>query len=380
MSTLKATNLQNASSSSTNLALDTSGNATSAGTVVMSSPYTMRNKIINGAMVIDQRNAGAAVTTTGSYVVDRWFFNNASDATLSVQQSTDVPSGQGFSHSLRMTATVGDGTIGATQYCNLQHRIEGFNFVNFNFGAAGALSVTLSFWVKATVSGNYSVALYNSAENRINPQIFTVNAANTWERKTITYTGDTTGTWLTNNGIGANVTFYPALGSNFLGSAGWNAGGTFGVTGQANAIASNSNIFAITGVQLEAGTVATPFEYRNYQQELAMCMRYYEKTYNQDEIPNKVNPNTANALVGVATSTTNIATNWRFQVNKRTQPTLAFYSWNGTGSGKWANLSNTDFTVSTPWGTGQSGFARLDSTGLTAGAFYWGYATADAEL
>jgi hypothetical protein len=240
--------------------------------------YTgFKNRIINGAMVIDQRNAGAAVTTTGAYVVDRWFFNNASDGTLSVQQSTDVPSGSGIKYSLRMTATVGDASIGAAQYCNLQHRIEGFNFADMGFGASGASTVTLSFWVKATVAGNYSVALYNSAENRINPQQFSVSASNTWEQKTITYTGDTSGTWLTTNGVGVNVTFYPALGSNFLGSSGWNAGGTFGVTGQSNAIASNANIFAITGVQLEKGSTATSFDYRPYGTELQLCQRYFYK-------------------------------------------------------------------------------------------------------
>ena len=237
--------------------------------------YSFKNRIINGAMVLDQRNAGAAVTTTGAYVVDRWFFNNASDGTLSVQQSTDVPSGSGFKYSLKMTATVGDATIGAAQYCNLQHRVEGYNFADTGFGASGASTVTLSFWVKATVAGNYSVALYNSAENRINPQQFSVLVSNTWEQKTITYTGDTSGTWLSTNGVGVNVTFYPALGSNFLGSAGWNAGGTFGVTGQSNAIASNANIFAITGVQLEKGSTATSFDYRPYGTELALCQRYY---------------------------------------------------------------------------------------------------------
>jgi len=242
-----------------------------------SNNVTFRNRIINGGMVIDQRNAGAAVTSSGSFAVDRWFFNNATDGTLSVQQSTDVPSGSGFKYSLKMTATAGDGTIGASQYCNLQHRIEGFNFADTGFGASGASAVTLSFWVKATVAGNYSVALYNGAENRINPQQFSVLASNTWEQKTITYAGDTSGTWLTTNGVGANVTFYPALGSNFLGSAGWNAGGTFGVTGQSNAIASNSNIFAITGVQLEAGTTASPFEYRQYGTELNLCQRYYQR-------------------------------------------------------------------------------------------------------
>ena len=118
---------------------------TLSGQFDSASSFGFKNRIINGAMVIDQRNAGAAVTTTGSYVVDRWFFNNVTDGTLSIQQSTDVPSGSGFKYSLKMTATVGDAAIGAAQYCNLQHRVEGYNFADTGFGASGASTVTLSF-------------------------------------------------------------------------------------------------------------------------------------------------------------------------------------------------------------------------------------------
>jgi hypothetical protein len=307
---------------------------TTSDGVSSSGLYGFKNRIINGAMVIDQRNAGAAVTTSGSYAVDRWFFNNASDATLSVQQSTDVPSGQGFSYSLKMTATTGDGTIGATQYCNLQHRVEGFNFADMGFGASGASSVTLSFWVKATVAGNYSVALYNGAENRINPQQFSVSASNTWEKKTITYAGDTSGTWLTTNGTGAQVTFYPALGSNFLGSAGWNAGGTFGVTGQSNAIASNSNIFAITGVQLEKGSTATSFDYRPYGTELALCQRYYEKSYDLDAVPGGGSSNGLTKLISFVYGSFYYPGTIVFKQTKRAIPTMSFWSDSNT-LGSW---------------------------------------------
>jgi hypothetical protein len=285
---------------------------TTSDGVSSSGLYGFKNRIYNGQMVIDQRNAGAAVTSSGCFAVDRWFFNNATDGTLSVQQSTDVPSGSGFKYSLKMTATAGDGTIGASQYCNLQHRIEGFNFADTGFGASGASAVTLSFWVKATVAGNYSVALYNGAENRINPQQFSVLASNTWEQKTITYSGDTSGTWLTTNGVGANVTFYPALGSNFLGSAGWNAGGTFGVTGQSNAIASNANIFAITGVQLEKGSTATSFDYRSYGQELLLCQRYFLTWVN----------GSGNIGLGGYYNSTYVTSSISFPVTMRAAPTL----------------------------------------------------------
>jgi hypothetical protein len=314
--------------SSGNLLVGTTSAATpsTTGFISVANSFGFKNRIINGAMVIDQRNAGAAVTTSGSYVVDRWFFNNVSDGTLSVQQSTDVPSGSGFKYSLKMTATVGDATIGAAQYCNIQHRIEGYNFADMGFGASGASSVTLSFWVKATVAGNYSVALYNSAENRIYPQQFSVLVSNTWEQKSVTIAGDTSGTWLTTNGTGLQITFYPALGSNFLGSTGWNAGGTFGVTGQSNAIASNANIFAITGVQLEKGSTATSFDYRPYGTELALCQRYFERSYN-------IGTATGTALVGgivgfntpLATAS-DIPTNILFKVTKRDTPTMTVYN------------------------------------------------------
>ena len=270
---------------------DTSGEVTIsaptvAGTTTLELPATsstlatqnalgVRNLIINGDMRIAQRGT-SAVTASGSFPVDRFYVNNSSDAAFSAEQSTDVPSGQGFTSSLKVTYTTGDSSIGATQYSNIQHNIEGNNVAHLGFGSSGAKSVTLSFWVKASVTGQYSYAIYNSAENRINPQPFTINSANTWEYKTITYDGDTTGTWLTDNGKGLTATLYTALGSNFLSSAGWNASSKYGVTGQANAMATTNNTFFITGVQLEVGTEATPFEHRPYDMELARCMRYYE--------------------------------------------------------------------------------------------------------
>ena len=343
-----------------------------------------KNRIINGAMVIDQRNAGSAVTSSGSYPVDRFYVNNSSDATFSAQQSTDVPTGQGFVNSLKVTYPTGDASIGATQYSNIQHNIEGFNVADLGFGGSGAKSVTLSFWVKASVAGQYSYAIYNSAESRINPQPFTINSANTWEFKSITYAGDTTGTWLTNNGKGLTVTLYTALGSNFLGSAGWNSSGIYGVTGQANAMASNGNIFAITGVQLEVGSTATSFDTRSYGQELILCQRYFEIAcstgYNN----------------GLACSNFNAAdtyTNVRFVVTKRATPTVTVASpansWNLYGNGSLSyvvtaiqsqNVGNTSFQlrISTSNQLNQGGASHLDFNTVTvANSGGW---NASAEL
>ncbi|NBX50408.1 hypothetical protein EBT25_10795, partial [bacterium] len=227
-----------------------------------------------------------------------------------------------------------------------------------------------------SVVGNYSVALYNSAENRINPQQFSVSVANTWERKTITYTGDTTGTWLTTNGIGANVTFYPALGSNFVGAAGWNTGGTFGVTGQSNAIASNGNIFAITGVQLEKGSTATSFDYRPYGTELALCQRYYQKSYNIDTVPG-TSTRTGNVQLGSYSNTAtgmNNGVGFRFPVVMRASPTMTGYDpdvANTTGQGRWdaAGVAATQGALT--FGViGDAGVSAVTiaTTGRTAGA------------
>jgi len=319
----------------------------------------MKNRIINGAMVIDQRNAGAAVTTTGSYPVDRFYVNNSSDATFSAQQSTDVPTGQGFVNSLKVTYPTGDASIGATQYSNIQQNIEGFNVADLGFGSSGAKTVTLSFWVKATVAGQYSYAIYNSAENRINPQPFTINASNTWEFKSITYAGDTTGTWLTTNGKGLTVTVYTALGSNFLGSAGWNAGGTYGVTGQANAMASNGNIFAITGVQLEVGSSATGFEYRQYGTELILCQRYFQKT-NPDNVSLR-----CGGLNGVVYSTTNCGFYYTMPVQMRTAPSIARGGTNDDFyiAGISTNVSGTFNSTTTSVGT-----VWAETINLSAGA------------
>ena len=348
---------------------------------------TGRNLIINGACVIDQRNSGSSVTTSGSYPVDRFFVNNATDATFSAQQSTDVPSGQGFTTSLKITFPTGDASIGTTQYANIQQYIEGFNVANLGFGNSGAKTVPLSFWVKASVTGQYSYAIYNSAEDRVNPQAFTINTADTWEFKSITYTGDTTGTWLTTNGKGLVVTLYTALGSSFLGSAGWNSGGTFGVTGQANAMASNGNTFYITGVQLEVGDTATPFEHEDYGTTLGKCQRYFETSFDGGVSTT----NTSNSGVvgwgGYSGSTTTSFIGQaaiQYRVSKRAQPTVTIYdlaSPRATGAlhryqlgGAANNGQNATVTDN-----GTIGF-NIYSSGTTAGTGIVFHYTSDAEL
>ena len=235
-----------------------------------------RNKIINGDMRIDQRNSAATAVTTNDYSADLWYNENGCNAVLSAQQSTDVPTGQGFFSSLKVTSTTGDASIGAGQFAVITQHIEGSNSAALAYGSANAKQIVVSFWVKATVTGTYSLTLYNNGATRILPTAYTVSVSNTWEKKTVVIAGDTSGTWLTTTGRGVSVNFYTALGSTYLGTSGvWNGSNIYGATGQANAWASNNNVFAITGVQLEEGGVATPFEYRPIGVELALCQRYY---------------------------------------------------------------------------------------------------------
>ena len=236
-----------------------------------------RNKIINGDMRIDQRNAGAAVTSSTAYPVDRWINYGATDGTYTGQQSTDVPTGQGFSNSLKYTVTTADATIGATQYASIGQRIEGYNTADLMLGTANAKQFTVSFWVKSSVAGTYGFALQNTAGDRGYATTYSIASTDTWEYKTLVITGDTTSTWLSDNSIGLRTTWGLGIGSTYTVSANntWETGIKFGAVGATNLMATLNATFYITGVQLEAGTVATPFEHRSYGDELARCQRYY---------------------------------------------------------------------------------------------------------
>jgi len=234
-----------------------------------------RNRIINGDMRIDQRNAGAAVTisSTNVYTVDRWASSESSDATFTVQQDSSAPTG--FINSAKITVTVADASVAASQYNTFSQRIEGLNCADLAWGTASAATVTLSFWVRSSVTGTFGGALDNSAYNRSYPFTYTISAANTWEQKSIAIEGDTSGTWLTTNGIGITVYFDLGTGVDNTGTANaWVGAGNVGVDSTVQLVNTLNATWYITGVQLEAGSVATPFERRSFGQELALCQRY----------------------------------------------------------------------------------------------------------
>ena len=242
------------------------------------SPFGLKNRIINGDMVIDQRNAGASVTPSNNqYITDRWKINFSGNFTCQ-QNAGSVTPPVGFTNYLGATSTGTNTPTGTTTYSFVQS-IEGYNVADLGFGTANAKTVTLSFWVRSSATGTFGGAIQANAQNRSYPFSYTINSANTWEFKTITIAGDTTGTWLTTNGIGLNVVLCMGGGASYQGTAGaWASSDLRTVTGQTNALATNGATFYVTGVQLEQNTSATPFERRLYGQEFINCQRYFQTT------------------------------------------------------------------------------------------------------
>ena len=242
-----------------------------------SNPYVMKNRIINGAMVIDQRNAGASVTipaTGGQYTLDRWAAGASQASKYSVQQSTTAPAG--FINSLKVTSASAY-SVGSGDLFYILQNIEGLNVADLAWGTANAKTVTLSFQVYSSLTGTFGGAIQNSAVNRSYPFSYTISSANTWTTISVTIAGDTSGTWLTTNGIGISVLFGLGVGTTYSGTAGsWSGSALYSATGATSVVGTNGATFYITGVQLEVGSQATNFEWRPYGMELALCQRYFQ--------------------------------------------------------------------------------------------------------
>jgi hypothetical protein len=276
----------------------------------------MKNRIINGAMVIDQRNAGASVTVNGNspFITDRFRFDDATVGAFTAQQVSTAPAG--FNNSVQVTVTSADTSLSASQYALFYHSIEGFNVADLNWGTANAKTITLSFWVRSSVTGTFSGSLENNANNRSYVFTYTINSANTWEYETITIVGDTSGTWETGNAVGIRINWNLGAGSDFLGTAGAWGNRFFGSTGSVALIGTNSSTWFITGIQLEVGSTATSFDYRPIGTELALCQRYFQGTTN----PNDGNNYYYGSGSNLTTSITYIT--YPFLVSMRASPTL----------------------------------------------------------
>ena len=248
----------------------------SDGSAQTSATRPFLNRIINGNFVIDQRNAGASVTpTTDTYTLDRWQIATNVSSLVSVQQSSTAPTG--FTNSTLITS-LSAYTIGAGEVCLFRQAIEGYNIADLGFGTANAKTITISFFVRSSLTGTFGGALTNSSENRSFPFTYTISVANTFEYKTITVAGDTSGTWLTTNGAGLKLVFGLGVGSTFSGPANaWAGSAFFSATGATSLVGTNGATFYLTGCQLEVGSTATSFDYRPFGTELALCQRYFWK-------------------------------------------------------------------------------------------------------
>jgi hypothetical protein len=329
----------------------------------------LKNRIINGAMVISQRWGSSAVsdaTNTNPYLVDRWSFfgNPASKVTLQQNQGSVTPPA-GFINYMGLTSTSAYSPA-ADDAFRFQQIIEGLNVADLAWGTANAKAVTLSFWVRSSLTGTFGGALSNSALNRSYPFSYTINAANTWEYETITIAGDTTGTWLTTNGNGIRVFLDVGCGSTTKGTANaWASAFFAGVTGGTNVVATNGATFQFTGVQLEVGTQATSFEYRQYQQELALCQRYAYR------IGADATAVFTRFCAGFNDSTGNMNGCMHFPVPMRTAPSLTT---TGTASNYTINSGNESIftatsvpTVSANATTVNTANIGTNASGLTAG-------------
>jgi len=238
---------------------------------------SFKNRIINGAMVIDQRNAGASVTPSNAqYTLDRWAATLTQASKFTVQQNAgSVTPPVGFTNYLGVTSSSAYSVVSSDLF-TIRQAIEGYNVADLGWGTANAKTVTVSFWVRSSLTGTFGGSLTNGATDRLYPFSYTISAANTWEQKSVTITGCPDGTWLTTNGVGLYVFFGLGAGSTYSGTAGaWVSTGKFSVTGSVSVVGTSGATWYVTGVQLEVGTQATTFDYRSYGTELALCQRYY---------------------------------------------------------------------------------------------------------
>jgi len=301
-----------------------------------------RNRIINGDMRIDQRNAGAAVTATdGGYQIDRCqTFTESADGVFTVQRVADAPAG--FINSAKITVTTADASIGASQRYLFVQNIEGFNAADLGFGATGASTVTLSFWAKSSITGTFGGSLLNSSFNRAYPFNYSISTANTWEYKTVTIAGDTSGTWAKDSSVGFRLMFGIGVGSGLAGPVNtWSASSYYQPTGSVNLISTLNATLNITGVQLEAGSVATPFEHVDYSEMLRRCQRYFI-SYGGTGVYERIGTSLNNA-------TNNSITMFTFPVEMRSIPTFGYTAVGNFGLYDGQNvITVTGFSIDSP--------------------------------
>jgi hypothetical protein len=344
--------------------------------------YSFKNRIINGAMDIDQRNAGASVGTGSGndvYTLDRWQAVYGANNKYTIQRSTTTAAG--FINSLLVTSSAATATSAGDIY-HIGQTIEGFNVSDLGWGTANAQTVTFSFWARSSLTGTFGGALQNSANNRSYPFTFLISAANTFEYKTVTIAGDTSGTWLTDNGSGIKVRFNLGSGSTYSGTAGaWAASDFRNATGAISVLATNGATLYITGVSFEKGIVATSFDYRPYGTELVLCQRYYQKSFPIATAPAQ-NVGGVGAVYSQSPAPSGSAPAWvNFATVMRATPSTVTTFNPSAANANWRNLNtSTDVNV-TLYASSQSSIYIAANT-QTVGQYQIVaiHYTADAEL
>jgi hypothetical protein len=351
-----------------NAVIDASGGNTAtinSMTPTADSLQGFRNRIINGDMRIDQRNAGASVTiaTSGTYTLDRWVGWASPTSKYSIEQTiTGVAAPTGFTEYLGVTS-LSAYSITSGDFFTVNQPIEGFNVADLAWGSASAKTVTLSFWVRSSLTGTFGGSVQNNAQNRSYPFTYTISAANTWEQKSVTIAGDTSGTWGTGNGVGIRLHIGLGVGSTYSGTAGsWAGTNYLSATGATSVVGTNGATFYITGVQLEVGSVATPFERRDYGRELIMCQRYLPAV-----------SYAGSTYVGIGAGFTESTTQGRFvvqlPVSARTAPTGMTVSSAGHFSIFTTGASYTVSSFTFEGGSNNSAYfsANISAANLTVG-------------
>jgi hypothetical protein len=332
-----------------------------------------RNLIINGDMRIAQRGAGPFSNASGGYqTVDRFFQTGTLGGSFTWEQSSDAP--DGFSNSFKASVPTGFSPLASSASARLGTAFEGWDLQHLQKGTSSAMNLTLSFWVKATVTGTYIVELYDTDNTRNICQSYTISASNTWQKVVMTFAGDASGVLDNDNAASLVVHWWLGAGSNFTSGAlptSWQSAVTANrAVGQVNSMASNNNAFYLTGVQLELGKVATPFEHRSYGEELALCQRYYWQMNGSDH---------NYARIGSAFNSGGSGTYYRCSIDNpvpmRSEPSInvsgtlrcegtSAQSWTAISSQGNGSINQVGFDIGTSSPAGDAAWIDLGTTGV----------------
>jgi hypothetical protein len=386
MSTIRVNNLQNTSTTDGGISINASGHVTVDGVAMPSAgPLSNRNLVINGAMQVAQRGTSISLTQNGAFTLDRYYYHTTGldTYTCTVAKSSTAPAG--FTSSFQLTTGTAE-SLGADEFVYISQKIEAQNLQHLQFGTAQAQNVTLSFWVRSSQTGTFGVNLYQSDGNDLVNSTYTISTANTWERKTITFPGNTAASPANDNGEGLRISWILAAGTNFSGTSQttWGAysDAAWGGDHAQNGVATTASAtWYLTGVQLEVGSVATPFEHRSFGDELARCQRYFARSYSYGTATGTANKNGAvlsTAYTQIAYASAGTAF---FPVEMRAVPSVTIYSTH-TGTAGQVAADSTDGVGSAAFMSTKAAFIRRsnNNSGVGANVYIGAHYVAEAEL